>query len=254
MQGARVAGRREFQCGDRDCLNSCHLELAEIDIGGAVRKIVSGGQCPKYDAVSAAGDKLPKDAPNPYRERDALLQSLLDEESGGEPGEDGKADASAGLLLGLPYAHYLIDTLPFFHTLLRRLGHRVEVLRPGRDTLADGDRRCAAPGACAPVKLLHGLAVADVDVFFAPIFVHLPLPNAGAQTYTCPMAQGAPDMVGRALHAEGSRTRVLRPVLFEREGDGFDAPRVRRSISLAMRALADSRRRCADARRVRRGV
>jgi predicted CoA-substrate-specific enzyme activase len=242
VRDARVAGRREFQCGDRDCLNSCHLELAQIDIGGEVAKIVSGGQCPKYDAVSAAGDKLPKDAPNPYREREALLASLLEEtgDEAGVGGEAGAVGASAALLVGLPYAHYLIDTLPFFHTLLRRLGHRVEVLRPGRDTLADGDRRCAAPGACAPVKLLHGLAVADVDVFFAPIFVHLPLPNAGAQTYTCPMAQGAPDMVGRALHAEGSRARVLRPALFEKEGDGFDAPRVRRSISLAMRALADS--------------
>ena len=205
---------------------------------------MSGGQCPKYDAVSAAGQKLPKDAPNPYRERDDLLRTLLDEEevrADGEAGGDaGAAGGSGGVSIGLPYAHYLIDTLPFFHTLLRRLGHRVEVLRPGRDTLADGDRRCAAPGACAPVKLLHGLAVADVDVFFAPIFVHLPLPNAGAQTYTCPMAQGAPDMVGLALHAEGSRTRVLRPALFEREGDGFDAPRVRRSVSLAMRALAES--------------
>ena len=29
---ARVAGRREFQCRDRDCLNGCHLELAEIDL------------------------------------------------------------------------------------------------------------------------------------------------------------------------------------------------------------------------------
>ena len=35
---ARVAGRREFQCGDRDCLNSCHLELAEIDVGGLDRQ------------------------------------------------------------------------------------------------------------------------------------------------------------------------------------------------------------------------
>ena len=226
MLSARVAGRREFQCGDRDCLNSCHLELAEIAVGGAVEKVVSGGQCPKYDAVSAAGEKLPKDAPNPYREREALLSSLLDEEAGdgtGDGGEAGAPGASAGPLIGLPYAHYLIDTLPFFSHAAPRLGHRVEVLRPGRDTLAEGDRRCAAPGACAPVKLLHGLAGADVDVLFAPIFVHLPLPNAGAQTYTCPMAQGAPDMVGRALHAEGSSTRVLRPVLFDREGDGFDA-------------------------------
>ena len=174
---ARVADRREFQCRDRDCQNLCHLELAEIDVQGTVEKIVSGGQCPKYDAVSAAGEKLPKDAPNPYRERAELLQQLLDE--AGVQGEAGDREAAgarlepedrqraasppvpaaaAGLLVGLPYAHYLIDTLPFLHTLLCRLGYRVEVLRPGRDTLADGDRRCAAPGACAPVKLLHGLA------------------------------------------------------------------------------------------------
>ena len=241
MQGARVAGRREFQCGDRDCRNSCHLELAEIVVGGAVEKIVSGGQCPKYDAVSAAGEKLPKTAPNPYRERDDLLQALLEEETerAGGAGDAAAAGATAGPRVGLPYAHYLIDTLPFFHTLLSRLGYRVDVLRPGRDTLAEGDRICAAPGACAPVKLLHGLAGADVDVFFAPIFVHLPLPNAGAQTYTCPMAQGAPDMVGRALQAAGAPARVLRPVLFEKEGDGFEAPRVRRSVARALRALAE---------------
>ena len=64
-----------------------------------------------------------------------------------------------------------------------------------------------------------------MDVLVAPLFVHLPLPNAGDVTYTCPMAQGAPDMVARALAAEGSPTRVLRPVLFEKEGEGFDAPR-----------------------------
>ena len=244
---ARVAGRREFQCKDRDCQNLCHLELAEIDVQGTVEKIVSGGQCPKYDAVSAAGEKLPKDAPNPYRERAELLQRLLDEagvqgEAGDpdEAGGDAGTEPAAGPLVGLPYAHYLIDTLPFFHALLSHLGHRVEILRPGRDTLADGDRRCAAPGTCAPVKLLHGLAGADVDVVFAPIFVHLPLPNAGSQTYTCPMAQGAPDMVGRALAAEGSPTRVLRPVLFEKEGDGFDAPRVRRALERALRSLAES--------------
>jgi len=251
---ARVAGRREFQCKDPDCRNHCHLELAEIDVDGAREKVVSGGQCPKYDAVSAAGDKLPKDAPSPYREREALLVGLLAEAAagsaaaGGPPPAEGGAgegpsgsaeETSAGPVLGLPYAHYLIDTLPFFATLFGRLGYRVEVLRPGHDTLADGDRRCAAPGACAPVKLLHGLAGADVDVLVAPIFVHLPLPNAGSQTYTCPMAQGAPDMAARALVAEGSTTRVLRPVLFEKEGDDFESPRARRSLDAAARALAD---------------
>jgi len=227
---ASVAGRREFQCHDRDCSNACHLELAEIDVRGERRKVVSGGQCPKYDDVSPAAGKLPREAPNPYREREELLRGLVDEEAA--------RAVPTGLVLGLPYAHYLIDTLPFFHTLLRRLGHDVRVLRPGPETLADGDRRCAAPGACAPVKLLHGLAGAEVDVFVAPLFVHLPAPNAGDVTYTCPMAQGAPDMAARALAAEGSALRVLRPVLFEEEGEDFDGARARRALRRAVDALA----------------
>jgi len=232
LLAARVAGRREFQCKDRDCSNACRLELAEVDILGERRKVVSGGQCPKYDDVSTSGEKLPKDAPNPYREREDLLLGLLAEEPAATP--------AAALSVGLPYVHYLIDTLPFFHTFLRRLGYDVDVLRPGHGTLAEGDRRCAAPGACAPVKLLHGLAGAGVDVLVAPLFVHLSLPNAGDVTYTCPMAQGAPDMTARALAAEGSRTRVLRPVLFEKEGDGFDSPRTRRALRRAAEALAEA--------------
>ena len=232
MLGARVDGRRQLQCRDRECANACRLELAEIDVLGERRKVVSGGQCPKYDDVSSAGAKLAKDAPNPYRAREELLLRLLAEGSTSAP--------SAGFSVGLPYVHYLVDTLPFFHTFLRRLGYDVEVLRPGPGTLADGDRRCAAPGACAPVKLLHGLAGAGVDVLVAPLFVHLPVPNAGDVTYTCPMAQGAPDMTARALAAEGSRTRVLRPVLFEREGEGFDSARARRSLRRAAEALSEA--------------
>jgi activator of 2-hydroxyglutaryl-CoA dehydratase/predicted nucleotide-binding protein (sugar kinase/HSP70/actin superfamily) len=232
LLGARVASRREFQCKDRDCANACRLELAEIDVLGEHRKVVSGGQCPKYDDATTGAEKLPKDAPSPYRQRADLLQGLLAEAPDATP--------VAGFTVGLPYVHYLIDTLPFFHAFLRGLGYEVEVLRPGPDTLAEGDRRCAAPGACAPVKLLHGLAGADVDVLVAPLFVHLPVPNAGAVTYTCPMAQGAPDMTARALLAEGSPTRVLRPVLFEREGEGFDSPRVRRALRRAAEALAEA--------------
>ena len=234
---ARVAGRREFQCKDRDCRNLCRLELAEVDLDGERTKVVSGGQCPKYNDASTGGDKLPKEAPSPYREREELIQTLLEEANGEGPAPTGEA-GSTGPRLGLPYVHYVIDTLPFFYTFLRRLGYEVEVLRPDSATLAEGDRRCAAPGSCAPVKMLHGLAGADIDVLVAPLFVHLPLPNAGAVTYTCPMAQGAPDMVARALEAEGSSKRVLRPVFFEREGDGFDSSRFTQALRRAARALA----------------
>ena len=228
---ARVTGRRGFQCRDRDCRNLCRLELAEVDVAGDCEKVLSGGQCPKYDDVAAPAAKLPKDAPSPYQEREELLGKLLGAARGSGAG-------ASALRLGLPYAHYMVDALPFFSTFFSELGYAVEVLRPGPETLVEGDRRCTAPGGCAPVKLLHGLAGADVDVLVAPVFVHMPLPNAGAVTYTCPMTQGAPDMVARALAAEASATRVFRPVFFERESEGLDAPSFYRALQSAATALA----------------
>lgn len=228
---ARVVGRRRFQCRDRECVNACHLELAEVDVAGEREKIVSGGQCPKYDDVAAVGHKLPRDAPAPYREREALLTSIVEEARAGAAG-------AVGTRLGLPYAHHLIDSLPFFATFFVALGYPIEVLRSTPTTLAEGDRRCTAPGACAPVKLLHGLASPSVDVFVAPVFVHMPLPNAGAGRYTCPMTQGAPDMVARALAAESSEVQVFRPVFFTHGDDDYGSPGFRRALASAAASLA----------------
>ncbi len=99
------------------------------------------------------------------------------------------------------------------------LGAEVEVLRPTIETLALGDRRCAAPGACAPVKIAHGLTEATgdapLDALFAPAFINLPSHGA-AGTYTCPIAQGTPQMldsrarrraVGAARGAPGALCR-----------------------------------------------
>ena len=52
---------------------------------GRETTVVSGGSCPKYDEAGAAGRKLPKDAPQPFREREELLRGLLDEETVGGP-------------------------------------------------------------------------------------------------------------------------------------------------------------------------
>ncbi len=215
---ARVVERRSGRCGDRQCANLCRLETAVVEVAGERRRVVSGGNCPKYDERSEVGAKLPREAPNPYRERAELIEELLREAGG-----DGAAPAGplAGRRLGLPAAHYLIDTLPFFAAFLGALGARVEVLRPTVDTLARGDRRCAAPGACAPVKMAHGLTGdGSLDALFLPAFINLPTAGA-AGTYTCPIAQGTPQMLDFALRGERDAPPVVRPVLFERAADGF---------------------------------
>ena len=220
----------------------------------SVARSSAAGSAPSTTTSPPVGEKLPKDAPNPYREREELLLGLLAEESG----PPATATLTRGAALrALPHRHAaLLPHVP------ARLGYEVDVLRPGPDTLAEGDRRCAAPGACAPVKLLHGLAGRRRRrARGAALRASAPCPTPGDVTYTCPMAQGAPDMVARALVAEGSRTRVLRPILFETEGDGFDSPRG--AAGAAARGARRSRRppappaassRGALPRRLRRGA
>ena len=250
---ARVTGRRGFRCKDRGCQNMCRIESATVQVGGVRQQVVSGGNCPKYDTVSAAGRKLPKDAPSPYRERTELLERLLNKQTAAElPGISLPAwvpslrPSSGGAppvpppapRVAIPYAHYLIDYLPFFHAFFLGLGATVEVIHSDGDTMAVGDRRCGAGGSCAPVKIAHGLAATDADYLFMPTFVNVPYPNAGPGTSTCPMAQGAPEMMETALRAEGATIEVLRPVLFHREGDDVRSARFMRELAKMAAAVA----------------
>ena len=233
---ARVVSRKTRRCADKQCSNLCRLEIAVVEVAGERRRVVSGGNCPKYDERSEIGAKLPKDAPNPYRERGELLASLLAEVTPATA----PARPLAGRRIGLPQAHYLIDTLPFYATFLSALGAEVEVLRPTVETLACGDRRCAASGACAPVKIAHGLTGAPsgepLDALFEPKFVNLPSHGA-AGTYTCPIAQGTPEMLDHALAGEPAAPPVVRPILFAVKAEGFAGAEVGSELEAAARLL-----------------
>ena len=231
---ARIAARREMHCGDKRCANMCRLEKATVAVGGHERTIVSGGNCPKYDTVSSVGEKLPKDARIPSASARSCLPvcSLMRRRAtdrrhprgrqrrqrppvgwrslaGWRPSA-GPPPGARRPIVALPYAHYLIDLLPFFHGFFTALGATVRVVRPGRGTLAEGDRLCAAAGVCAPAKLLHGLAAeaSGADFVFAPKFVHLAYPTSGSGTSTCPMAQGTPELVDAALGAPNGEGRA----------------------------------------------
>jgi predicted nucleotide-binding protein (sugar kinase/HSP70/actin superfamily) len=111
------------------------------------------------------------------------------------------------------------------------------VLRPSIDALARGDRRCAAPGACAAVKMAHGLTGdGSLDALFLPAFINLPTAGA-AGTYTCPIAQGTPQMLDFALSGEHAAPPVVRPVLFERVADGLSGEAFARELEAAAALL-----------------
>ncbi|NLE73820.1 MAG: hypothetical protein GX604_04210 [Actinobacteria bacterium] len=230
---ARIVERRTFRCSDRNCLNMCRIESAAVDVQGERRRIVSGGSCPKYEAVSASGRKLPKDAPNAFAQRRQLLDEILARHA--VPAEDrgptsvgGSVDGAAhkrvgaptAVSLGVPCGHYYLDALPFMTGFLAGLGLRPEPLWPDYDTLALGDRRCTSSSVCVPVKLMHGLAETNMKYLLMPVFVTLPRAVDGCGTATCPLTQGTPEMVESALVAEGAKTEVLRPVILKLD-NGF---------------------------------
>jgi activator of 2-hydroxyglutaryl-CoA dehydratase/predicted nucleotide-binding protein (sugar kinase/HSP70/actin superfamily) len=258
---ARIEGRREFRCRDRSCGNLCRIESATVAVDGEARTVVSGGTCPKYDVAGTAGGKLPKGAPRPFQEREELLARLTGEvatpetaveghaeaASGGETGHRGRPrkgrvavpdDTAAGPVVGIPYSHYLIDALPFFHAFFTALGARVRVIRSTRASLAEGDRRCAAAGACAPVKIAHALTGAQADVLFLPKLINVPYPGRHWGPSTCPMTQGSPEMIEAALRAEGDLTPVLRPVLFRDGAKGYQSRELAAELAGVGAALA----------------
>ena len=261
LSRARIEGRREFRCRDKSCGNLCRIESATVAVDGEAHTVVSGGTCPKYDVAGVAG-KLPKGAPRPFHERTELLARLTgeaappaeaaeshgDRDSSGETARGGRSQkgrvvtpagpVTGSPIVGIPYSHYLIDALPFFHALFTALGARVRVIRSTRASLAEGDRRCAAAGACAPVKIAHALTDAGVDVLFLPKLVNVPYPGHHWGPSTCPMTQGSPEMVEAALRAEGDLTPVLRPVLFRDGAEGYQSRQLAAELAGVGAALA----------------
>ena len=90
--------------------------------------------------------------PNPYRERTELLTSLLDEAALVAAGPSRRP--LAGRRIGLPQAHYLIDSLPFFATFLSALGADVwscgPQLRPWPAATGAARRRAPARRSRSP--------------------------------------------------------------------------------------------------------
>lgn len=201
---ARVVARTEFRCADSRCQNFCRIEKTTVSVAGSDQTVFSGGACPKYEISSAGSQKLSKDAPNAIEERMALLENLW---------EAGSGDRE----VAVPYVGVLNGYLPWMVTLLSEIGLRVKVLRSDSKSLARGEERCFSFDSCAPAKIAHAVADADVSTLVFPKFLNLH-DRDGNGGRTCPMEQGMADMADQALNARGRNIRFVKPVLNLRNG------------------------------------
>ena len=107
--------------------------------------MLSGGACPKYERTAPALPKLPREAPDPFRQRQAELDRLLKQ----------TPDPAVGPLVGVPLALSSALVAPWLVTFLRALGARVRILRPSADALAVGETLCYSFDACCSIKITH---------------------------------------------------------------------------------------------------
>lgn len=205
---AYIVNKKIFRCKDSKCRNLCRIESVTVAIEGKQRKIINGGRCSKYEETASVGKKLPREAPNPYLERMELLNSLIAK----------KNIKSEAPTIGIPYGHFIMDYVPFFHTLFTELGYNVKIIHSDENTFKLGNKLALAFNTCTPSKIMHGLANADCDFLFIPKIVNIVPYDKNTGSMTCPMAQATPELVEKASIKRGEKREVLRPVLHMDKG------------------------------------
>jgi predicted nucleotide-binding protein (sugar kinase/HSP70/actin superfamily) len=197
--GAEIVDRKEFACKDPNCNTLCPIEKTTIQYNGESRSALSGGACPKYEISSVSGSKLPKDAPNPFLQRAALLEAYDDE----------TADVPT---VAIPMTGPVYAYLPYLATFIRELGYRVTVLHSTARSLAEGEHLCNSFDSCGPVKIAHSICNTDIPLLFFPKIVDFE-DRAGEGGQACVTEQAMPEIVQQSLKARGADVRVIKPLL-----------------------------------------
>ncbi|MBI5486171.1 MAG: hypothetical protein HY905_02440 [Deltaproteobacteria bacterium] len=189
---------KTFECGH--CENRCDVTV--VHVGG--RRAHFGDTCERYTVLDAGHDPQARPVPDLFAEREALLRTFVEDDA------SGAADANRRVV-GLARASIVHEYLPFWATLLRELGFRIQLSPPSNSrTLALGNRHLPAE-TCLPIKLVFGhvaaLRDAGVDHIVVPAVVTLDDPTRGTGQ-VCPFTSAVPFMARAAID-----TTILTPSL-----------------------------------------
>ena len=211
---ARVVEKNQFVCrstkGCGGAGNKCRINRLNTSVEGSNRTFTWGGACSLYDRGSGQ-TKLPDGAPDPFREREALVDHLIASLPAPPPGAPGVAITDEFALKNL---------FPFFATFLSGLGVSLSVLRAADQKILKRGIEEANIPFCAPMQLYHGvvskLAGEGHDFLFLPMLISSVPVQGEARSVLCPMVEGSADLNRwdlAARYGDNCRTRILSPLL-----------------------------------------
>jgi predicted CoA-substrate-specific enzyme activase len=205
---AEVSSKETIVCKSRKGCggggNLCRIDRLTTVVEGVEQRFLWGGNCSLYDRGMGRA-KLPDLAPDPFRDREALLDGIL----------DGVEESPGGPLVALADEFASKSLTPLLVVFLRKLGARCKVLRGlGSAALRKGIEGARVP-FCAPMQMLHGaafeLAESGADYVLLPMIKDLPRVADEQHGQLCPVVLASPDVVGGLL--PDGPTRLLRPAI-----------------------------------------
>ncbi len=189
---AKVEHKDTFVCkstqGCGGAGNKCRIDRLTTIVEGEKQRFTWGGGCALYDKGSRKR-KLPDRAPDPFREREELVEIIL-QKVAQRRDRPVVAIADEFLFKGL---------FPFFATYLYEMGFDIRVHRGAdQNALKRGIEEANVP-FCAPMQQFHGLvsemADAQPDYLFLPMIREFTRVNDEEHSVVCPIVQASPDLL-----------------------------------------------------------
>ncbi len=194
--GARVEQKDTFvcrsNCGCGGAGNRCRIERLRTLVSNKQSSFTWGGGCSLHDKGTRK-KKLPDLAPDPFREREELIQRLIAPFTRAR-GRPRVALSDEFMLKGL---------FPFFAAFFHEAGFDLDMVTgAGPDLLKRGVQSATVP-FCAPMQLFHGvverMAATQATWLFVPMIRSVPLVCGQRHSVVCPIVQAAPDATRWAL-------------------------------------------------------
>ena len=209
---AEVQKKDTFTCksqkGCGGAGNKCRIDRITTMVEAKRQRFTWGGGCSLYDKGTGKR-KLPDLAPDPFREREALVQQVVTRVSG----------RSGRPVVAMTDEFFLKSLFPFFATFVRELGFDLDI-HTGADqkALKRGIEEANVP-FCAPMQQYHGLVSAMTDArpdyLFVPMLRGLPRVGDEEHAKVCPIVQASPDMLrlDLGLDQASAHTQLVDPVI-----------------------------------------
>jgi activator of 2-hydroxyglutaryl-CoA dehydratase/predicted nucleotide-binding protein (sugar kinase/HSP70/actin superfamily) len=205
---AKVVKKDVFVCrstqGCGGAGNRCRIDRITTVVDGKEQRFTWGGGCSMYDKGTHKR-KLPDRTPDPFRERDELIQAIR-----------GRLSTPRGRKTIAITDEFALKTLfPYFATFFHESGFDPVFFFGADQTMLKRGIEDANVPFCAPMQQYHGLvsamAEAGTDLIFLPMLRGIQRIQREPWARLCPIVQGSADILKWDLGQ--IRARIVSPVI-----------------------------------------